>query len=88
MLFDSIMSGKPLKNVDLAKQWDCSEGKVRKVRASVLKKLRLGKVQRVRHHDEKVTRQHRQAHQARLKAGKRGVKDQVWWDKKMDGNPL
>jgi hypothetical protein len=89
--FDSVMAGKPLKNVDLAGQWGCSEGQVRKVRASLLKKqkkLRLGKEQRKRHWEEKEVRQRRAAYRAQQRAGKRGVKDVVWWDKKRDSRPF
>jgi hypothetical protein len=88
LAFDSVMALKPRRNVDVAKEWGCSEGQVRKVRASLLTKLKQGKARRKRHFEENESRQRRAAHQAKLKAGKRGVKDRVWWDKKRDGNPL
>jgi hypothetical protein len=80
LALDSILKGTPLRNVDLARQWGCSEGKVRKVKASLLKKFKRAKEQRTRHYEEKDSRQRRQSHAARMKAGKRGVKDKVWWD--------
>lgn len=84
LAFDSCVKMQPIRNVDLAKQWDCSEGKIRKIRANLLKKLKLGKKQRTRHWEEKEARERR----AEDKAAKRGVKDVVWWDKKRDGNPF
>jgi len=56
LIADSIMAGKPLSNVSVAKQWGCSEGKIRKMKAGLFVKLQKAKKARQDHWYRRATK--------------------------------
>lgn len=84
--FDSIMALAPVKNVELARRYGCSEGQIRKKKKSLFGKLKRSKKARVEHYDRQQMAAMRRNFNGWAKIAR---KDQaVWWDKKRDGKPF
>jgi hypothetical protein len=84
--FDSIMALAPVKNVELARRYGCSEGQIRKKKKSLFGKLKRSKKARIEHYDRQQMAAMRRNFDGWAKIAR---KDQaVWWDKKRDGKPF
>ena len=77
--FDSIMAGKPVKNVTLAVQYGCSEGQIRKKKKSLFAKLKRAKDLQRRHWELKQKRARRAGFKGWAKSARRDKS--VWWDR-------
>jgi len=84
--FDSILKGSPIKNTDAAKELGRSEGYVRKKKASLWRKLKKAKWERVEHYERSLLAAMKKDYSSWAKKA-RGD-ETVWWDRKVGGKPF